>query len=103
MSAPRRKTGKPAGDIPELVQLGSELAERRRELGRLQQDVAATAGVSRSTLHAIEHGATGVRWEKVQAVARVLGLELCFAEAGAGVTADAAEAAAAPSEATARN
>ncbi|WP_448852992.1 helix-turn-helix domain-containing protein [Corynebacterium frankenforstense] len=83
MSAPRRKIGKPAGDVPELVQLGSELAERRRELGRLQQDVAATAGVSRSTLHAIEHGATGVRWEKVQAVARVLGLELCFAEAAA--------------------
>ncbi|APT88195.1 XRE family transcriptional regulator [Corynebacterium frankenforstense DSM 45800] len=101
MSAPRRKTGKPAGDIPELVQLGSELAERRRELGRLQQDVAATAGVSRSTLHAIEHGATGVRWEKVQSVARVLGLELCFAEASGAAAVEAADAE--PAEATARN
>lgn len=78
MSVPRRKMGKPAGDNKKLLALGSQLAERRRRMGRLQQDVADTAGVSRSTLHAIEHGATGVRWEKVAAVAEALELNLCF-------------------------
>ncbi len=78
MSGPRRKTGKPAGDVPELLELGAELAARRRELGRLQQDVATEAGVSRSTLHTIEHGGAGVRWEKVAAVAGALGLRMAF-------------------------
>lgn len=38
--------------------------------------MASAAGVSRSTLHTIEHGGTGVRWEKVVAVAEELGLAL---------------------------
>lgn len=74
VSAPRKKTGKPASDIPALLELGAALAQRRREAGRLQQEVAAAAGVSRSTLHTIEHGGAGVRWEKVVAVAAALGL-----------------------------
>lgn len=73
---PRRKEGKPASDHPVLIQLGGQLAQRRRDAGRLQQDVASAAGVSRSTLHTIEHGGTGVRWEKVVAVAEELGLAL---------------------------
>lgn len=77
---PRRKTGKPAGDNPELLRLGEHLAERRRELGRLQKETADAAGVSRSTLHAIEHGSSGVRWEKVTAVCGELGLRLLFVE-----------------------
>lgn len=80
MALPRRKGGKPAGDVPELLVLGAQLAERRRQLGRLQQDVADGAGVSRSTLHAIEHGASGVRWEKVVAVAQELRLSMQFVE-----------------------
>lgn len=81
MSAPRNKLGKPASDIPELVALGATLAQRRRAAGRLQQEVAASAGVSRSTLHTIEHGGAGVRWEKVVAVARALGLSPAWEEA----------------------
>ena len=46
----------------------------------LQQDVANKAGVSRSTLHTLEHGGSGVRWEKVIAVADVLGLRLELTE-----------------------
>lgn len=80
MTAPRHKKGKPAGDDPELLALGAQLAERRRGLGMLQQQVADAAGVSRSTLHSIEHGATGVRWEKVGAVAEALRLRLVFSE-----------------------
>ncbi|RSZ64344.1 XRE family transcriptional regulator [Corynebacterium hylobatis] len=77
-SAPRKKTGKPAGDDPVLLALGQQLAERRREIGALQADIAERAGVSRSTLHTIEHGGTGVRWEKVSAVAHALGLRMSF-------------------------
>ncbi|MGV0325963.1 helix-turn-helix domain-containing protein [Corynebacterium confusum] len=74
----RNKPGKPAGDNPQLLHLGEYLAGCRRERGILQQKLAEDAGVSRSTLHAIEHGGTGVRWEKVAAVAQALGLELTF-------------------------
>lgn len=77
-SAPRKKTGKPAGDDPVLLALGEQLAQRRRDLGALQADIADKAGVSRSTLHTIEHGGTGVRWEKVAAVAHALGLRMSF-------------------------
>lgn len=68
MAGPRRKLGRPYGENAELQDLGERLAEARRKQGRLQQEVAESAGVSRSTLHAIEHGAPGVRWEKVNAV-----------------------------------
>ena len=77
---PRNKQGKPASEDPELIALGELIASRRREAGRLQQEVAEAAGVSRSTLHTIEHGGAGVRWEKVVAVAGALGLRVAFVE-----------------------
>jgi len=40
--------------------------------------LADAAGISRSTLHTIEHGGAGVRWEKIPAVAEALGLEMRF-------------------------
>ena len=65
-----------------MVDSGAPPGEaRRRATGRLQQDVADAAGVSRSTLHTIEHGGAGVRWEKVIAVAAELGLRVGFTEA----------------------
>ncbi len=81
MSSPRNKPGKPASDDPRLQALGARLADRRRELGRRQQDVAEEAGVSRSTLHTIERGGTGVRWEKVLAVAEALHLDWVLVDA----------------------
>jgi len=78
---PRNKQGKPASDDPVLIALGEQIASRRRATGRLQQDGADAAGVSRSTLHTIEHGGAGVRWEKVIAVAAELGLRVGFTEA----------------------
>ncbi|WP_291313267.1 helix-turn-helix domain-containing protein [Corynebacterium sp. UBA2622] len=78
MSGPRNKTGKPASEDPLLLTLGEQIARTRREAGRLQQEVADAAGVSRSTLHTIEHGGAGVRWEKVAAVASALGLGIVF-------------------------
>lgn len=79
---PRNKQGKPASDDPVLIALGQQFAQRRHETGRLQQEVADAAGVSRSTLHTIEHGGAGVRWEKLGAVAAALGLEMTLREAG---------------------
>ena len=58
--------------------LGAQPAQRRRDIGALQADIAEKAGVSRSTLHTIEHGGTGVRWEKVAAVAHALGMTMTF-------------------------
>lgn len=78
MNRTRNKPGKDAGDNPTLLSLGAALAERRREQGILQQQLADAAGISRSTLHTIEHGGTGVRWEKVTAVVEALGLEMTF-------------------------
>ncbi|WP_092260262.1 helix-turn-helix domain-containing protein [Corynebacterium cystitidis] len=80
MAGPRNKVGKPASEDPVLIELGQSLAARRRADGRLQQEVAEAAGVSRSTLHTIEHGGAGVRFEKVVAVAHALGLGICFKE-----------------------
>ena len=74
-TSPRHKPGKPAGDNAVILGLGAQFAERRRELGILQQQLADAAGVSRSTL---EHGGAGVRWEKITAVAEALGLEMRF-------------------------
>lgn len=43
--------------------------------------MAEAAGVSRSTLHTIERGGTGVRWEKVLAVAEVIEMDWVLVEA----------------------
>ena len=75
---PGMPQGKPAGDNAVILGLGAQFAERRRELGILQQQLADAAGISRSTLHTIEHGGAGVRWEKITAVAEALGLEMRF-------------------------
>lgn len=84
MSGPRNKQGKPASSDPALLAFGQQIAARRRATGRLQQEVAEAAGVSRSTLHTIEHGGAGVRWEKVVAVAHALGLTIRFDDEPAG-------------------
>lgn len=78
MAGPRHKQGKPASSDPALIAFGKQIAARRRATGRLQQEVADAAEVSRSTLHTIEHGGAGVRWEKVVAVAHALGLVITF-------------------------
>ncbi|MEJ4121798.1 helix-turn-helix domain-containing protein [Corynebacterium macginleyi] len=76
--SPRNKQGKPAGDNELILALGAQIAQRRRELGIVQQQLADAAQISRSTLHTIEHGGAGVRWEKATAVAEALGLEMRF-------------------------
>ena len=76
--SPCIKQGQPAGDNELILGLGAQIAQRRRELGIVQQQLADAAQISRSTLHTIEHGGAGVRWEKITAVAEALGLEMRF-------------------------
>lgn len=76
----RKKQGKPASDNQTLVKLGEQLAQRRRDYGIVQQDLAKTVGVSRSTLHTIEHGGEGVRFEKVIAVANALNFDIALVQ-----------------------
>ena len=63
-----------------FLEPGHQHGEPQAVQAALQQDVAVAAGVSRSTLHTIEHGGAGVRWEKVIAVAAELGLKVGFTE-----------------------
>ena len=42
-TSPRHKLGKPAGDNAVILGLGAQFAERRRELGILQQQLADAA------------------------------------------------------------
>ena len=65
--------GVPASEIAILYRINAQSE-------RFEQALADAAGVSRSTLHTIEHGGTGVRWEKVAAVADALGLRMTFTE-----------------------
>jgi DNA-binding XRE family transcriptional regulator len=60
--------------ITELV--GRHVATQRLQLGLSQETVAATAGVSRQALSAIERGAQAPSWTTVYALAEVLRCEV---------------------------
>lgn len=56
--------------------LGAEIKQARRELGLKQADLSLVAGVSRRTVHAIEHGKPTVRLDALMPVLRAVGLDL---------------------------
>ncbi len=56
--------------------LGLLVASTRREYGVTQADVAALAGISIRSLHAIETGKPTIRLDIVLPVLHVLGIEL---------------------------
>ncbi|GAC1441322.1 MAG: hypothetical protein NVSMB55_08780 [Mycobacteriales bacterium] len=60
-------------------ELGQALRDRRRDLRLTQQDVADLAEVSVRFLHELERGKPGVRFDKLLAVLRALGLHLQLA------------------------
>lgn len=55
-----------------------QLAQRRRELGLRQVDVAELAGVSERFVRLLESGKESVRLDKVEPVLNVLGLRLAL-------------------------
>lgn len=72
-----------------LLELGAEVAARRRSLGLKQGDVATRAGISQELLSRFERGKSaefGSR--KLLAVLAVLGMELQITETGASGSLD---------------
>ena len=56
--------------------LGSQVRRARQELGLSQSDLSLVAGVSRRTVHAVEHGKPTVRLDALVPVLRAVGLDL---------------------------
>lgn len=72
-----------------LLELGAEVATRRRALGLKQGDVAARAGVSQDMLSRFERGkAAEFGARKLLGVLAVLGLELQFSRIAASGSLD---------------
>ncbi|OBJ68075.1 transcriptional regulator [Mycobacterium sp. 1274756.6] len=62
--------------MPVIAELAERIAARRIDLQLTQQALAELAGVSRSSVQAIEYGAGSVKLELVAAIVEVLGLDL---------------------------
>ncbi|WP_419403521.1 helix-turn-helix domain-containing protein [Stenotrophomonas rhizophila] len=72
----------PGGLLSTLQQLGSEIANRRRQLGLKQTDVARQSGVTAESLSRFERGRLpefGSR--KLIAILAVVGMEISLVEA----------------------
>jgi y4mF family transcriptional regulator len=62
--------------MPKIASIGHALAERRIALQLTQQTLADLAGVSRSTVQALERGSGSIKFGSVLEVTEVLGLQL---------------------------
>ncbi|HJE51778.1 MAG TPA: helix-turn-helix domain-containing protein [Tessaracoccus flavescens] len=58
----------------QLSDVGEHIRGWRMVLGLTAQQVAERAGITRSTVHKIEAGDSGVRWGSVAQVLRALGI-----------------------------
>lgn len=76
MATPRRSSPALDAPMPEIARIGAEFARRRILLRLTQQTLADLAGVSRSSVQALEYGSGSVRFATVMRVADVLGLTL---------------------------
>jgi transcriptional regulator with XRE-family HTH domain len=63
--------------MPTLIEVGREIAAKRRALDLSQGELARRARISRSTLDALENGRSGeLGFSKVARLLSILGLEL---------------------------
>jgi transcriptional regulator with XRE-family HTH domain len=63
--------------IMDLISIGEQIAESRKELHLSQTELASKAGISRSTLDALENGRAGeLGFSKLTKLLAALGLEL---------------------------
>lgn len=76
MAGPRRR--RPGSDptMPEIARIGQSFADRRIALHLTQQTLADLAGVSRSTVQALERGSGSVKFGSVIEIAEVLGMHI---------------------------
>ena len=68
--------------MPESGRLAAEVAERRVSLRLTQQTLADLAGVSRSSVQALESGAGSIRVAALLQICDVLGVRLTLSQAG---------------------
>jgi transcriptional regulator with XRE-family HTH domain len=76
MPVPRRTRPNSNNSMPEIARIGRSLAERRVALRLTQQTLADLAGVSRSTVQALERGSGAVKFASVVEIATVLGMRV---------------------------
>ena len=76
MAAPRRRNPRKIDSMPEIARIGRLFAERRLELRLTQQTLADLAGVSRSSVQALEHGTGSIKLAAVIQIADILGLRV---------------------------
>lgn len=76
MAVPRRTRRQLDTSMPEIARIGRVIADRRIALRLTQQTLADLAGVSRSTVQALERGSGAVKFASVVEIAAVLGLQI---------------------------
>ncbi|HTX97600.1 MAG TPA: helix-turn-helix domain-containing protein [Mycobacterium sp.] len=62
--------------MPDIARIGRAFAERRVALRLTQQTLADLAGVSRSSVQALERGSGSVKFGSVVEIADVLGMHI---------------------------
>lgn len=60
----------------ERLRIGTELAERRKHLGKTQADIADATGVQRNHISRIEQGRYSVGFDTLQAIADALDADI---------------------------
>ena len=76
MSQPRRSSPTRSSPMSEIARIGELFAERRVQLRLTQQTLADLAGVSRSSVQALEYGTGSVKLASIVEIADALGLRL---------------------------
>jgi transcriptional regulator with XRE-family HTH domain len=68
--------------MPAIARIGRAFAERRIALRLTQQTLADLAGVSRSSVQALERGSGSVKFGSVVEIADILGLQIDVSATG---------------------
>jgi len=76
MSHPRRTKPSRTSSMPAIARIGARLAARLVELRLTQQMLADLAGVSRSSIQALEYGNGSIKFASVVDIADALGLQV---------------------------
>jgi transcriptional regulator with XRE-family HTH domain len=82
MAGPRRTKPRLEGSMPDIARIGRAFAERRVALRLTQQTLANLAGVSRSSVQALERGSGSVKFGSVVEIADILGLHIDVSTTG---------------------
>jgi transcriptional regulator with XRE-family HTH domain len=82
VAGPRRTKPRPDASMPAIARIGRAFAERRIALRLTQQTLADLAGVSRSSIQALERGSGSVKFGSVVEIADILGLNIDVSTTG---------------------